>query len=59
MNVHENQTVIGALVLLVSTLLILAIVQSTMIPLLLGSLAAIGMAVGALLVGTDGKSRPV
>lgn len=59
MDLSTNQTTIGAAVLLVSTLLIFAIVQSSAVPLLLGSLAAVGMAIGALLVGTDGTGRPV
>jgi uncharacterized membrane protein YciS (DUF1049 family) len=38
--------------------LIFAVVQFS-VPLLLGSLAAVGMALGALLIGTDGTGRPV
>jgi hypothetical protein len=59
MDLYENQTAIGALVLLVSSLLIFAVVQFGSVPVLAGSLAAVGMALGALLIGTDGTGRPV
>jgi hypothetical protein len=59
MDFDGSQTAIGALILVVSTVLIFAVVQFSSVPLLLGSLAAIGMAAGALLIGTDGTGRPV
>ncbi|PSP65587.1 hypothetical protein BRC77_01105 [Halobacteriales archaeon QH_8_64_26] len=59
MDLGEKQTAIGALILLVSTILILAIIQFSSLPVLLGSLAAVGMAAGALLIGTDGTGQPV
>jgi hypothetical protein len=59
MDLSGNRTAIGALVLVVSSALIFAIIQFSALPLLLGSLAAVGMAAGALLIGTDGTGRPV
>ena len=52
MNQEKQRTTIGAAVLVVSTLLILAIVQSSAVPVLLGSLAAVGMVLGSVLIGT-------
>lgn len=55
MDLSTNRTTVGAALLLVSTLLIFAVVQSSAVPLLIGSLAAVGMAIGSLLVGTSAK----
>jgi predicted exporter len=52
MNQEKQRTTIGTAVLVVSTLLILAIVQSSAVPVLLGSLAAVGMVLGSVLIGT-------
>jgi len=55
MNQEKKRSTVGIALLVVSTLLILAVVQSPAVPVLLGSLAAVGMAVGSLLIGTAAK----
>lgn len=55
MNQEKKRSTVGIALLVVSTLLILAVVQSSAVPVLLGSLAAVGMAVGSLLIGTAAK----
>jgi hypothetical protein len=55
MSGEKQRSAIGTAVLVISTLLILAVVQSSAVPLLAGSLAAVGMAVGAILIGTATK----
>lgn len=55
MNQEKKRSTVGIALLVVSTLLILAVVQSSAVPLLLGSLAAVGMAAGSLLIGTAAK----
>lgn len=55
MNEEKKRSTIGIALLVVSTLLILAVVQSPAVPVLLGSIAAIGMALGAVLIGTAAK----
>jgi hypothetical protein len=55
MSGEKQRSAIGTVVLVISTLLILAVVQSSAVPLLAGSLAAVGMAVGAILIGTATK----
>ena len=55
MNQEKKRNTVGIVLLVVSTLIILAVVQFSAVPLLLGSLAAVGMAVGSLLIGTAEK----
>jgi hypothetical protein len=55
MDQTRQRTGIGAGVLVVSTLLILAVIQVPGMPLLAGSIAAIGMALGSVLIGTASK----
>ncbi len=55
MNQEKTRTMVGVAILVISTLLILGVVQSSAVPLLLGSLAAIGMAAGSVLIGTAAK----
>ena len=51
---------LGVLLLVVSTALILGTGQlGSSLPPILGSLAALGLAAGALLVGTSEDARPV
>jgi hypothetical protein len=55
MDEARKRTVTGAVLLVASTLLILGVVQSAAIPLLVGSIAAIGMVAGSVLIGTAAK----
>jgi hypothetical protein len=55
MDEARKRTVAGAVLLVASTLLILGVVQSAAIPLLVGSIAAIGMVAGSVLIGTAAK----
>ena len=49
----------GFALLIVSSVVILAIGFSDLLPVVAGGAAALGLAAGALLVGTAGEGRPV
>jgi hypothetical protein len=55
-----TKVALGALLLLASTAALFAISpQESMLPMIVGGVASLTMAAGALLVGTSGEGRPV
>jgi hypothetical protein len=60
-NTDTTQVLAGAVLLLVGTAVILAVSGEFVpgVPEILGSVAAMGMAAGALLLGTSNGERPV
>ncbi|WP_226012433.1 hypothetical protein [Halomicrobium salinisoli] len=60
MATDSRKVMVGSLLLLVSTALIMGTVQlGDALPALAASLATLGLAAGALLVGTSEDARPV
>jgi hypothetical protein len=60
MDQNSTKIGLGVVLLLVSTVLILGTgIQNVSLPTVAGSLAALGLAAGALLVGTAGDGQPV
>lgn len=59
-DVDVKKLAVGALLLVVGTAIILSVglLESTL-PIVLGSLAALSLAAGALLLGTSERGRPV
>ncbi|WP_135664415.1 hypothetical protein [Halorhabdus rudnickae] len=59
MSTDSTKQLAGFALLLVSSVVILAGGMTDLLPLVTGSVAALGLAAGALLVGTSGEGRPV
>ncbi|WP_332898403.1 MULTISPECIES: hypothetical protein [unclassified Haladaptatus] len=60
MSNEKTRVTFGTLALLVSTIVLFAIsFLGSPVPVVLGALAALGMAAGSLLIGTSETGRPV
>ncbi|WP_136689554.1 hypothetical protein [Halorhabdus amylolytica] len=59
MTTNSTKRLAGFALLLVSSVIILAGGVTEVLPIVAGSVAALGLAAGALLVGTSGEGRPV
>ncbi|WP_338727823.1 hypothetical protein [Haladaptatus sp. DJG-WS-42] len=60
MSNEKTKVTFGTLVLLASTVVLFALsLLGSAVPVVLGGLAALGMAAGSLLIGTSETGRPV
>lgn len=56
----DRKTLLGVVLLIVSTVVIFGLATtSTQMPVILGAIGVLGLAIASLLIGTSGEGRPV